>query len=117
MPRTTNNVAARRRKKKVMKQAKGNYGGRGRLYRTAMETVRKALKYAYRDRRNKKRDFRRLWITRISIACRNNDIRYSQFIAGLKKEGIALNRKSLSNIAAKDPQTFEYLVGIAKKAV
>jgi len=117
MPRATNNVAARRRKKKVMKQAKGNYGGRGSLYRTAMETVRKGLKYAYRDRRNKKRDFRRLWITRISIACRNHDIRYSQFIAGLKKEGIALNRKSLSNIAFKDPQTFEYLVGMVKEAV
>ncbi len=115
MPRTVNNVAARRRKKKIMKQAKGNYGGRGHLYRTAMETVRKGLKYAYRDRRNKKRDFRRLWITRISIACRNNDIRYSQFIAGLKQEGVALNRKSLSNIAVKDPQTFEYLVGMVKK--
>jgi large subunit ribosomal protein L20 len=117
MPRATNNVAARRRKKKIMKQAKGNYGGRSKLYRTAMETVRKGLKYAYRDRRNKKRDFRKLWITRISIACRNNGIRYSLFMDGLKKEGIALNRKSLSNIAAKDPQTFEFLVGLVKEAV
>jgi large subunit ribosomal protein L20 len=116
MPRATNNVAARSRKKKIMKLAKGNYGGRSKLYRTAMETVRKALKYAYRDRRNRKRDFRRLWITRISIACRNNGVRYSQFIAGLKKEGITLNRKSLSNIAAKDPVTFEYLVGLVKEA-
>jgi len=116
MPRATNNVAARRRKKKIMKLAKGNYSGRSRLYRTAMETVRKAFQYAYRDRRNKKRDFRRLWITRISIACRLHGVRYSQFIAGLKKEGIALNRKSLSNIAAKDPATFQYLVGLAKNA-
>jgi len=117
MPRATNNVAARRRKKKIMKQAKGNFGGRSKLYRTAMETVRKGLKYAYRDRRNRKRDFRRLWITRISIACRNNGIRYSLFMDGLKKKGIVLNRKSLSNIAAKDPQTFEYLVGMVKEAV
>jgi large subunit ribosomal protein L20 len=110
MPRTTNNVAARRRKKKVMKQAKGNYGGRSKLYRTAKETVRKSLKYAYRDRRNRKRDFRKLWITRISAACRSNGMPYSQFMAGLKNQGIILNRKVLSNIAAKDPATFQHLV-------
>ncbi len=115
MPRTQNNVAARRRKKKIMKQAKGNYGGRSKLYRTAMETVRKGLNYAYRDRRNRKRDFRRLWITRISIACRNSDMRYSQFMAGLKNEGIMLNRKMLSNIAAKDPTTFEYLISMVRQ--
>lgn len=114
MPRATNNVAARRRKKKILKQAKGNYGGRSKLYRTAVETVRKGLQYAYRDRRNRKRDFRRLWITRISIACRIYGIRYSQFIAGLNKEGIALNRKMLSNLAAKDPDTFKYLVDMVK---
>ncbi|MBD3380789.1 MAG: 50S ribosomal protein L20 [candidate division Zixibacteria bacterium] len=116
MPRATNNVAARRRKKKILKQAKGNFGGRSKLHRTAKETVRKSLKYAYRDRRNRKRDFRRLWITRISAACRVHGVRYSQFMAGLKEQGIILNRKVLSNIAATDQATFEHLVDLTRAA-
>ena len=93
MPRATNNPAAKRRRKKVLKAAKGNYGGRRKLYRTAKETVQKGLAYAYRDRRNRKRDFRRLWIIRINAAARLNGLSYSQFINGLNKYGIQLNRK------------------------
>jgi len=115
MPRATNNVAARRRRNKILKQAKGNFGGRRKLYRTAMETVRKGLQHAYNDRRKRKRDFRRLWITRISIACRSNGLRYSEFIAGMKKSQITLDRKILSNIAARDPETFAYIVGMVKQ--
>ncbi len=117
MPRAMNNVAARKRHNKVLKRARGNYGGRSRLYRTAVETVRKGLKYAYRDRRNKKREFRSLWIARISAAARENGINYSAFINGLKKAGVNLNRKVLADIAARDGATFRSLAEMARTAV
>ena len=113
MPRAKNNVAAHRRHKKVLKKAKGNYGGRRTLYRTALETVQKGMKYAYRDRRNKKRVFRALWIARISAAARMCDTNYSSFIAGLKKAGVDLDRKVLADIAARDMATFSNLAKIA----
>jgi len=116
MPRAKNNVAAHRRHKKVLKKARGNYGGRSKLYRTALETVHKSMAYAYRDRRNKKRDFRRLWITRISAGVKQFDMNYSTFINGLKKAGIDLNRKALADIAARDSATFERLVEMARIA-
>ena len=113
MPRSKNNVAAHQRHKKVLKKARGNYSGRSKLYRTALETVNKGLKYAYRDRRNKKRVFRSLWITRISAAARLCDTNYSTFMAGLKKEGVNLDRKVLADIAARDMTTFADLAKIA----
>ena len=113
MPRSKNNVAAHKRHKKVLKKARGNYGGRSRLYRTALETVNKGLKYAYRDRRNKKRVFRSLWITRISAAAKLCGTNYSTLIAGLKKEGVNLDRKVLADIAARDMTTFADLAKIA----
>ncbi len=114
MTRATNNVAAHRRKKKIMKQAKGFYGGRSKLYRTAKESVNRSLAYAYRDRRTKKRDFRRLWIVRINAAARLFGLSYSLFINGLKKAGVALDRKNLADIAARDLDTFGKLAEIAK---
>jgi large subunit ribosomal protein L20 len=116
MPRATNSVASRQRKKKVFKIARGNYGGRRKLWRTVRETVNKGQTYAYRDRRNRKRDFRRLWITRISAACRLFDMRYSYFMAGLKRAGIGLDRKALADIAARDTTAFEQLVTMVKQA-
>ena len=109
-----NNVATKHRHKKVLKKARGFYGGRSRLYRTAIETVQKSLKYAYRDRRAKKRSFRRLWITRISAAAKMCGINYSTFMDGLKKSGINLDRKALADIAARDMGTFERLVEMTK---
>jgi large subunit ribosomal protein L20 len=113
MPRARTNVASRRRHKKVLKQAKGNYSGRRKLYRTALETVHKGLKYAYRDRRNKKREFRSLWITRISAAAKMCGTNYSAFMAGLKKAGVNLDRKALADIAARDMATFTRLTEMA----
>ena len=114
MPRAKNNVAAKRRHKKVLKKARGNYGARSRLYRTAIETVHKGLTYAYRDRRNKKRTFRALWITRISAAAKMCDTNYSSFIHGLKQAGVNLNRKALADIAARDMTTFAQLAKMAE---
>ena len=98
-----------------MKRAKGFWGGRHRLYRTARETVQRALAFATRDRRKKKRAFRNLWIIRINAACRKNEISYSRFISGLQRAKIALDRKSLAEIAARDEKTFKKLVDLAKK--
>ncbi len=114
MPRAKNNVAAHRRHKKVLKKARGNYGARSRLYRTALETVHKGLTYAYRDRKVKKRTYRQLWITRISAAAKQHGLNYSTFMNGLKKAGVGLDRKALSNIAALDSATFGRLVEMAK---
>lgn len=114
MPRAKNNVAAHRRHKKVLRRARGNYGGRSRLYRTAKETVQKGLAYAYRDRRNRKRDFRRLWIIRINAAARLNGLSYSAFIDGLKKAGVSLNRKMLADIAVRDSKAFAELAETAR---
>lgn len=113
MPRAKNNVAAHLRHKKVLKKARGNYHGRANLYRTALETVHKGLTYAYRDRRNKKRVFRALWITRISAAAKLCDTNYSSFIFGLKKAGVNLDRKMLADIAARDMAVFNDLAKMA----
>ena len=113
MPRAKNNVAAHQRHHKVLQKARGNYSGRRKLYRTALETVNKGLKYAYRDRRNKKRTFRALWITRISAAAKMCDMNYSTLIHGLKKAGVELDRKALADIAARDMATFSNLAKMA----
>ena len=114
MPRATHSPASRKRKKKILKKAKGYYGARSRLYRTAKEAVNRGLAYAYRHRRNKKRDFRRLWITRINAAVRMHGLSYSVFMRGLKKVGVSLNRRSLADIAVRDSATFAKLVQMAK---
>ncbi len=114
MPRVKGGTISRARHKKVMKLAKGYFGSKHRLYRTANEQVMHSLKYAYRDRRQKKRDFRKLWITRINAACRMNDISYSKFINGLSKAGVEINRKMLSEIAIDNPTAFADLVKVAK---
>ena len=113
MARVTRGFKARRRRNKVLKLAKGFRGGRHRLYRTATEAVDRALSYAYRDRRNKKRDFRRLWITRISAAAKQNGTSYSKLMGGLKKAGVELDRKVLSNMAILDPKAFSQVVKLA----
>ncbi len=105
------------RRKKVLKQAKGYFGSKHRLYKTAQEQVMHSLKYAYRDRKQKKRDFRKLWITRINAACRLNNISYSKFINGLNKANVAVNRKMLSEIAIQDPKAFTELVNVATSAL
>ena len=117
MPRTKHSVASHKRKKKVLKQAKGFTGGRGTLYRSAREAVDRALVYAYRDRRARKRDFRKLWIARINAAARLNGMSYSHFINGLKKSDIEINRKLLSEIAVNDAEGFKRLAEIAKEAL
>jgi large subunit ribosomal protein L20 len=116
MPRVTRGFKARRRRNRVLKLAKGYRGGRSRLYRTATEAVDRALCYAYRDRRNKKRDFRRLWITRINAGARMNEMSYSKLMGGLKKAGVDLDRKVLSNMAILDASAFSRVVQIAKEA-
>jgi large subunit ribosomal protein L20 len=113
MARVTRGFKARRRRKKVLKLAKGFRGGRHRLYKTATEAVDRALSYAYRDRRNKKRDFRRLWITRIGAAAKQNGTSYSKLMGGLKKAGVELDRKVLSNMAILDPNGFSKVVKLA----
>ncbi|MCM8820783.1 MAG: 50S ribosomal protein L20 [Candidatus Omnitrophica bacterium] len=117
MPRATNAPASRQRRKKVLKRAKGYRQGRSKLYRRAKEFSEKGLTYAYRDRRAKKRNFRSLWITRISAACKNNEISYNRFIAGLKKADIKLNRKSLADIAFNNPEVFSEMVKKVKEAI
>ena len=113
MARVTRGFKARRRRNKVLKLAKGFRGGRHRLYKTATEAVDRALSYAYRDRRNKKRDFRRLWITRIGAAAKMNGTNYSKMMGGLKKAGVELDRKVLSNMAILDPNGFSQVVKLA----
>jgi large subunit ribosomal protein L20 len=115
MPRVKTSVASRRRRKKILKLAKGYRGGRSKLYRTAKEAVARALQYAYRDRKVKKRDFRRLWIIRINAAARINGLSYSQFMEGLKKAEVNINRKILADLAVKDASAFAQLAEIAKK--
>ena len=114
MPRTKHSVASRSRRRKVLKQAKGYWGGRSRLFRTAREAVNRAQSYAYRDRRNRKRDFRRLWIARINAASRLNGISYSRLIHGLSLASIEVNRKILADMAVHDPAGFTALVEQAK---
>ena len=104
---------ARKRRKKVLKLAKGYRGGRSKLFRTAADAVDKALMYAYRDRRTRKRDFRRLWIARINAAARMNNLSYSKFMHGLKQSGILLDRKVLAELAVSDPAGFSKVAGLA----
>ncbi len=115
MPRVKNSVKTRQRRKKILKLAEGYYGGKSKLFRPAKEQVYKSLFYAYRDRKNRKRDFRRLWIARISAACKQNGISYSKFMGGLNKLNIALNRKVLADIAVKDVRAFSELVNMVKE--
>ncbi|MCJ7976517.1 50S ribosomal protein L20 [Aeromonas veronii] len=117
MPRVKRGVTARARHKKVMKAAKGYYGARSRVYRVAVQAVTKAGQYAYRDRRQKKRQFRQLWIARINAAARQNGLSYSRLINGLKKASIEIDRKILSDIAVHDKIAFTALVEKAKAAL
>ena len=114
MTRVKGGTITRARHKKALKQAKGYFGSKHKLYKTAKEQVRHSLMYAYRDRRQRKRDFRKLWITRINAACKQNDISYSRFINGLNKAGVTINRKMLSEIAIDNPKAFTELVNTAK---
>ncbi len=116
MPRVKSNVAHHARKKKVMEAAKGAYGGRSKLYKAAKETVERAMRYAYRDRRKKKGDFRTLWITRINAAARIHDLSYNRFISGLKKAGVEIDRKMLADMAVADMDSFAKLAELAKGA-
>lgn len=116
MPRVKRGVTARARHKKVMKQAKGYYGARSRVYRVAKQAVIKALQYAYRDRRQRKRQFRALWIARINAASRQHGLSYSRFISGLKKANIELDRKVLADLAVFDKQAFAKLAEQATAA-
>lgn len=114
MPRSRPKVYAHRRHKKVLKFTKGQYGTRSKLFRRANEAMLKSLFYAYRDRRNRKRDFRRLWITRINAAARLHGISYSRFIYGLKMADVQIDRKVLADIAARDSASFGKLAEMAK---
>ena len=116
MPRVKRGFKARRRRKKILKLAKGYRGARGRCYRQARDTVEKGLCYAYRDRRQKKRLYRRLWIARINAACRENGVSYSRFMNGLTKAGIGVDRKILANLAVTDPPAFSSIVKSAMAA-
>ena len=114
MARVKNGAVTKARHKKVLKAAKGYFGSKHRLYKTAKEQLMHSGQYAFRDRKQKKRDFRKLWITRINAACRLNEISYSRFIEGLTKAGVEINRKMLSEIAINDPKMFSELVKVAK---
>jgi large subunit ribosomal protein L20 len=117
LPRVKGGPRARRRHKKVLKLTKGQKGTKHALYRRANEAMLKSLWYAYRDRRNRKRDFRRLWITRINAAARLNGLSYSRFMHGLGKAGVEIDRKILAELAVKDSETFARLVEVAKGAL
>ncbi len=117
MTRVKGGTVSKTRRRKVLKEAKGYFGSKHRLYKTAQEQVFHSGQYAYRDRRQNKRNFRKLWITRINAACRMNDISYSKFINGLLKAGVEINRKMLSEIAINDPKAFTAIVEIAKKGL
>lgn len=117
MPRVKGGYVTRRRRKAVLKLAKGYYGSKHALYKTAHEQVMRSLAYSYRDRKVRKRDFRKLWISRINAACQLNDLKYSLFINGLAKANITINRKMLADMAVNDPEGFAELCNLAKKAL
>ncbi len=117
MPRVKGGFKARRRHKKVLKMAKGYRGGRSKLYRSAVETVNRALNYAYRDRKVRKREFRRLWIVRINAAARQHGLSYSRFISGLTKAEVEVDRKILADLAVNDPAAFGKFADIASAAL
>ena len=114
MPRVKNSVKTRRRRKKILKLAKGYFGSKSKLFRVANQQVLKSLSYAYRDRKARKREFRKLWITRINAAARSNGLSYSRFMDGLKKAGVEINRKMLADLAVNDPVAFSTLVKVAQ---
>ncbi|TFG53260.1 MAG: 50S ribosomal protein L20 [Gemmatimonadales bacterium] len=116
MPRVKNGVAHHARKRKIMQGAKGARGGRSKLYKSAKETVERGLAYAYRDRRKKKSDFRRLWITRINAAARLHGLSYNRLMNGLKRSGVEINRKILADLAVRDAAAFAELAAVAKSA-
>ena len=116
MARIKGAVNAHKKRRKIMKLAKGYYGSKSKQYRAASEQVRRSLRYAYEGRKMRKRDFRRLWITRISAACKMNGMNYSTFMHGLKVKGIEINRKMLSEMAINDPKSFAALVETVKNA-
>ena len=116
MPRSVSNVPRLRRKKQIMKAARGAFGARSKLWKAAKENVERGWKYAYRDRKNKKRDFRRLWIQRINAAAHQNEMNYNSFINGLKHAGIEVNRKILADLAVHDPAAFSALADKARSA-
>jgi len=115
--RTTKGAARRRAKKRLLRRAKGYRGGRGKLIRTVKETLLRSGAYAYRDRRVRKREFRRLWIIRLNAAARQRGMRYSELIAGLKKAEVGLDRKTLSEMAIHDPEAFDTIVALAREAL
>ena len=117
MARVKGAMMTRKRRKKILKRAKGYWGSKSTHFRVANQAVMKSLKYAYIGRKHKKRDFRRLWITRISAACKSCDINYSRFMNGLKKAGVDINRKMLADLAVNDKPAFEALVATAKAAL
>ena len=117
MPRAVSNVPRLKRKKQILKHAKGNFGARSKLWKAAKESVERGWKYAYRDRKNKKRDFRRLWIVRINAGARQHDMSYSVFMNGLKLAGIEVDRKILADIAVRDPMAFGLLADQARAAL
>jgi large subunit ribosomal protein L20 len=117
MPRAVDGTRRKDRRKKILERAKGYWGKRSKLFRTAKDQVMKSLRYAYRDRRNKKRDFRALWIARISAACRAQGLTYSRFINGLLRANVRLNRKALSNLAIEDAAAFKTLVEKSRQAL
>ena len=117
MPRARSNVTRLKRKKQVMQAAKGAFGARSKLWKAAKETVERGWRYAYRDRKNKKREFRRLWIVRINAAAHQHGMSYSAFIDGLKKAGLEIDRKVLADIAVRDPQAFGDLAERARTAL
>ena len=114
MPRSVNNVASRKRRKKILKSAKGYFGARSNVYTVAKNAVEKGLGYAYRDRRNKKREFRRLWIARINAAARAEGMTYSTFMHALSQKGIEMDRKVLADLAMNEPQAFKAIVDKVK---
>ena len=116
MPRARNRVASRRRRKKVLNMAKGYWGSRSKIYTVAKHAVEKGMQYAYRDRRKRKQQFRRLWITRINAAARLNGTTYSQLMGSLRKADVALNRKALADLAMHEPDAFTSVVETAKNA-
>ena len=117
MPRVKGGYVTRRRRKAVLKLAKGYYGSKHTLYKTAHEQVMRSLQYAFRDRKARKRDFRKLWIQRINAACQLNGMKYSQFINGLAQADVVINRKMLAEMAVNDPEGFAKLVEVAKKGL
>ncbi len=115
MPRVKNSVTTRKRRKKILKLAKGYFGSKSKLFRVANQQVMRSLAYAYRDRKVRKRDFRKLWIARINAATRNNGLSYSKFMNGLKKAGVQVNRKMLAELAVSDPIAFKKMVEVAQE--